>query len=467
MYSKYLEKKKDICKRLLDRLLVKYKYVSILGKEIKGTSIRVATHFTRIGDTFERQCGFVVRVYNNSSYSEYAFSDINESNFEEIYKDIINSVKLTDNLLLDQVKAKLPKEEKIVKDFSRELEGKRISNETIIKKFENLKAIAHKYSEKIINIVFGLEYYNVSSMFLSKNKELTQDFSWVLGIVNIVSREKENIKNVYECYAHNSIEKCLKDLEHNLNDLCETSIELLNSTLIEPGMYDIITSPAITGLIAHEAFGHGVELDMFVKNRAKAKNYIDKYVASPLITMHDGASACLSQASYFFDDDGVLAHDTKIIEKGILKRGISDLVSAMELGQNPTGNGRRQNPFHKSYSRMTNTFFEAGNSKLSAMIKSIKHGYMLCQMDNGMEDPKNWNIQCTCAYAKEIKDGKFTGKIVAPVVMSGNVLDLLQSITAVSKEFEIHGSGHCGKGHKEWVPVSDGGPYLKARCKLG
>jgi len=37
----------------------------------------------------------------------------------------------------------------------------------------------------------------------------------------------------------------------------------------------------------------------------------------------------------------------------------------------------------------------------------------------------------------------------------------------VSKDVVVVGSGHCGKGHKEWVPVSDGGPYLKARCKLG
>ena len=467
MYSKYLEKKKSICKRLLDKLLLKYKYVSILGKEIKGTSIRVSTFVTRIGDTFERQCVFVCRVYNKNSFSEYAFSDINEENFDEIYNEVINKTKLTENLLNDQVKVNIPKEEEIKQDFVRKLEGKRLSNETIIKKFNLLKTEAHNYSEKIVNVIFGLEYYNVSSMFLSKNKELTQNFCWSLGIVNIVARDKENIKNVYNCYAYNSVEKCLKDLEKNLNDLCETSVKLLDSTLIEPGVYDIITTPAITGLIAHEAFGHGVELDMFVKNRAKAKNYINKYVASPLITMHDGASSCLSQASYFFDDDGVLAHDTVIIEKGILKRGISDLVSAMELKSEPTGNGRRQNPFHKSYSRMTNTFFEAGSDKVSDMIKSIKHGYMLCQMDNGMEDPKNWNIQCTCAYAKEIVNGKFSGKIVAPVVMSGNVLDLLQSITAVSKEFEIHGSGHCGKGHKEWVPVSDGGPYLKARCKLG
>jgi len=101
------------------------------------------------------------------------------------------------------------------------------------------------------------------------------------------------------------------------------------------------------------------------------------------------------------------------------------------------------------------------------MIKSIQFGYLLSKTNNGMEDPKNWGIQCTADYAREIVDGKLTGKIVSPVVMSGYVIDLLNSITAVSKDFEIVGSGSCGKGYKEWVRVSDGGPYLKAKVKIG
>ncbi|NLB40517.1 MAG: hypothetical protein GX812_04075 [Erysipelotrichaceae bacterium] len=101
------------------------------------------------------------------------------------------------------------------------------------------------------------------------------------------------------------------------------------------------------------------------------------------------------------------------------------------------------------------------------MIKSIKHGYLLAQTNNGMEDPKNWGIQCTAQYGREILDGQFTGKIIAPVVMSGYVIDLLNSISAVSRDFEVIGSGSCGKGYKEWVRVSDGGPYLKAKVKIG
>ena len=45
--------------------------------------------------------------------------------------------------------------------------------------------------------------------------------------------------------------------------------------------------------------------------------------------------------------------------------------------------------------------------------------------------------------------------------------DLLKSVTMMSAAPELSGSGYCGKGYKEWVKVSDGGPYMKARIRLG
>jgi TldD protein len=183
--------------------------------------------------------------------------------------------------------------------------------------------------------------------------------------------------------------------------------------------------------------------------------------------MHDGAAATHSVASYFFDDDGVLAHDTQIIKDGILTAGLSDLASAAQLGAAPTGNGRRDSYKRKAYARMTNTFFEPGKDKLEDMIASVKHGYMLFETNNGMEDPKNWQIQCTAEYGIEIVDGKLTDHYVSPVVMSGFVPDLLKSISMISDQSTVIGSGMCGKGYKEWVRVADGGPHLKVRVKLG
>ena len=307
----------------------------------------------------------------------------------------------------------------------------------------------------------------VSKLFISPNRELDQNYTWVNGYLMAVYRENGKVVQTREGANSNCIGHVLENLPGKMDKLVEKAHKLTLAKPIEPGVYDAITDPSITGLIAHEAFGHGVEMDQFVKDRALAKEFVGKYVASPICNMRDGAASTLSAASYFFDDDGVLAGDTQIIKDGILVTGISDLASATQLGTPPTGNGRRESTRRKAYARMTNTFFEKGTDKLEDMIASIDHGYMLFETNNGMEDPKNWAIQCVAEYGIEIKDGKLTDNWVSPVVMSGYVPDLLKSISMVSDEFHVEGSGSCGKGYKEWVRVSDGGPALKVKVKLG
>ena len=467
MFSNFLNSRHDLCKELVNRLLKKYEYVSVLGKHIKGRSIEVTSFDVNVGDTREAQCGFVVRIYNGKCFSEYSFSDITEETINQIEQDINQSVNLDKDILDNHINAGVLEDEPLVQSFAREFEGPNLETKDIVDKLQEYKSYVHSKSDKIAFAELAYEQYETSSFFVSKNRDLRQNFGWCIALVYLMSREGDKMQSSYDLACGENPSKNLEDLKGKLDNAIQLAVDLLNAGLIEPGVYDIITDPSITGLIAHEAFGHGVEMDMFVNQRAKARMYVDKPVASPLVNMHDGASATNSCASYFFDDDGVLAHDTLIIEKGILRSGICDAISGRILNFKPTGNGRRQDPSRKAYTRMTNTFFEPGKDKLEDMIASVKHGYMLFETDNGMEDPKNWQIQCVAQYGREIKDGKFTGKIVAPVVMSGYVPDLLMSISMVSDDFRVIGSGHCGKGHKEWVTVSDGGPCLKARCKLG
>ena len=106
-------------------------------------------------------------------------------------------------------------------------------------------------------------------------------------------------------------------------------------------------------------------------------------------------------------------------------------------------------------------------SILPGMIASISYGMLLENATSGMEDPKNWGIQCMVNIAREIKDGQLTGRIFSPVVLTGYVPDLLCSISMMSPTVELGGGGACGKGYKEWVKVSDGGPYIKAKIRLG
>ena len=147
-----------------------------------------------------------------------------------------------------------------------------------------------------------------------------------------------------------------------------------------------------------------------------------------------------------------MAAPTQIVESGVFRRGITDRYSATVLEIPRSANGRRQDYSRKAYARMSNTFFGPGTSTLEEMIAQVDHGIFLDQV--------------TCHYGHEIKGGKITDRMFAPVGIAGYVPDVLQSITAVSNKVGMDG-GTCGKGHKEYVPVASGGPYLLMTARLG
>ena len=464
-FSSFLNSRRESCRALVNELGKSFAYVGILGSDVTSSAIRVNRMVSDIGEGSASECGFVIKMHNGRAFFEYSIDDIT-GDTSALASRIIDAIKVEESLVDKEISVPVPADEPMVKSFSRECDFDNFSDEELLARCTEIKDEILSKSDKLLNVIVAVMPFTVSKLFISKNRELDQFYSWVNVMTMAVYRDGEKMVMAREGTYSNLMGEALDEIPSHIPALINKCEKLAKAKPIVPGVYDVITDPSISGLIAHEAFGHGVEMDQFVKDRALAKYYVGDYVASPICNMRDGASATFSTASYFFDDDGVLAHDTQIIKDGILVAGISDLVSATELGTEPTGNGRRQSYKRKAYSRMTNTFFCPGNDKLEDMIASIKHGYMLFETNNGMEDPKNWQIQCTAEYGIEIVDGKLTDNYVSPVVMSGSVPELLKSISMVSDDFKIIGAGSCGKGYKEWVRVSDGGPALKVRVKL-
>lgn len=235
---------------------------------------------------------------------------------------------------------------------------------------------------------------------------------------------------------------------------------------IPVGTYTVVGTPEIAGLLAHESFGHGVEYDMFVRGRARAASYLGKRVAPEWVQIWDDPSLARGNGSYFFDDEGWPAGPTQIVKDGVFVQPITDQYSAA-VGRAPrTANGRRESYASKAYARMSNTFFGRGTTPVADLMASVDDGILLDGFDSGMEDPHGWGIQLICRIGYEIKKGKKTGRVFAPVGVSGYVPDILASITHVGDDFAIV-PGTCGKGHKEWIQVADGGPHLVFRAPLG
>ncbi|MDE7212691.1 MAG: TldD/PmbA family protein [Lachnospiraceae bacterium] len=471
--SEYLKEIKPVLVKLRDRLLAEFPYASLLAQDSTAKNYSVSKTSTSVQmDGRLTGRGFVAQGYDGASYAEYSFNELSEEKIEEIVAAIKGGLMPMSGHLPEGVKkssyAMIADEPLVFADSTEyELDPEEYGDEKIIEQLTKFSGAGRAYNEKILDCRAFCSYQKYSKLFLSRNRDMEQNVLWMCGGLTTMATRGEEVKDSYKGFSVLGGAELLKEIGENVSKIAQTTLDLLSSEPIPPGEYECICEPGVTGMIVHEAFGHGVEMDMFVKNRALAKQYVGKPVASDLVNMHDGAGAAKEVASYFFDDEGVPAHDTLIIDHGILKAGISDAQSAMHLGTEPTGNGRRENYERKAYTRMTNTYFEAGNDKVEDMIASISYGFLLQNASSGMEDPKNWGIQCMVDIAREIKDGKLTGKIYSPIVLTGYVPDLLKSISMISDTCELGGSGFCGKGYKEWVKVSDGGPYIKARIRLG
>ena len=473
-FSEYLNSIAPAMKQLIQGLSEHYDYVSILSTDSIGFTVMISQYAKSVSNsTMTTERGNVVRVYRNGLYSEYAFNQFDASDMEQLKNGIVSALDsqfaLLEETSTEVYKTPMLNEEPI--QLLEEMETGSLPEtadlEKLVEELVSISNEAVEENETIIDCMVRGASTHISKMFLSANRDMRQSYVYTEGIVAPTATKDGRNESGSASVSGRRGPEILSQLRGKMKSAVQVSEELLNAVPIEPGEYEIITSPEVSGLIAHEAFGHGVEMDMFVKNRALGKEYINKRVGSDLVTMHEGALCEEEVASYAFDDEGTPAGDTIEIENGILKTGVCDLLSALRLGSKATGNGKRESFEHKVYTRMTNTVFDSGTDTLDAMIASVKNGYLLKGMRSGMEDPKHWGIQCIIERGYEIKDGKLTGKVVAPIVMTGYVPDLLGSISMASTDHEVFGSGACGKGHKEWVKVSDGGPYLKAKARLG
>ncbi|MGD8400166.1 MAG: TldD/PmbA family protein [Bacillota bacterium] len=471
--SDYLSGQKEAIRQLVVELSHRYPYVSVLGTDLRGKHYLVQKNATQVSDSRWVERGFVVRVHNGRYFSEYSFNQMDADGLADLAAAIDAGVnrRLEQARSAGTVGAEYPvlQEEELQRSFYGEAEvlPETVNTAAKLTRMAAMKDQALKESPLLVDFRVSYEEISLSKVFMSARKELEQAYVWSQGYLIPIVRRENKTKLAYRTFSGLKGPELLDEMSGAVTDAIWRAERLLDAEPVEPGEYEVICSPEIAGLIAHEAFGHGVEMDMFVKKRAKAAEYLGKPIAAELVTMHDGAAAAKQVSSYLFDDEGVLGTDTRVIDRGVLQCGISDQLSAIRLGVKPTGNGKRESFERKAYSRMTNTFFAPGSDSLETMIASIRHGYLLDGTMSGMEDPKNWGIQCLILQGEEIRDGKLTGKLISPVIMTGYVPDVLQAVSMVAPEVRLFGSGACGKGHKELVKVSDGGPYIKTRVRLG
>ncbi|MEM7769207.1 MAG: TldD/PmbA family protein [Cyanobacteria bacterium P01_A01_bin.37] len=266
-------------------------------------------------------------------------------------------------------------------------------------------------------------------------------------------RETTGSRNAYE------------DLEGLDTQVMGASQRAVNAITLPPvigNTYTVVIDPILSGLFVHEAFGHLSEADMAYENPDLLEVMtIGRRFGPDTLQIFDGAALPGGhRGSYYYDDEGVPASTTQLIQDGVLVGRLHSRETAGKLGEMPTGNARCLNYGYPPIVRMTNTWIEPGDTPADRLCDTIQEGVYARNWLGGMTNGEMFTF--TAGEAWMIRDGKLA-EPVRDVTLSGNVFTTLADIEAIGDDFFWDESGGCGKGGQNGLPVGCGGPSLRIR----
>lgn len=226
------------------------------------------------------------------------------------------------------------------------------------------------------------------------------------------------------------------------------------------GTFPVVMGSGWSGVLLHEAVGHGLEGDFNRKGSSAYSGRVGEKVASSLCTIVDDGTLSGRRGSLSVDDEGTPTSCTTLIENGILKGYMQDKLNARLMGVARTGNGRRESYAHLPMPRMTNTYMLAGESDPAEIIASVKKGIYCANLGGGQVDITSGKFVFSTSEAYLIEDGKITVPVKGATLI-GNGPEAMSKVSMVGNDLSLDsGVGTCGKDGQS-LPVGVGQPTLK------
>ncbi|MFA7709853.1 MAG: metallopeptidase TldD-related protein [Candidatus Neomarinimicrobiota bacterium] len=243
-------------------------------------------------------------------------------------------------------------------------------------------------------------------------------------------------------------------------EAAETAVINLDARPAPAGPQVVILGPGESGVLIHEAVGHGLEADYNYKNLSNYSGRIGQKVASQYCTIIDSGLMPGMRGAINVDDEGNLPTNTVLIENGVLKCYMHNSISARMMNATPTGNGRRQSYAYPPMPRMTSTYLQKGDYDAEEIIQSVEKGVYAKGFSGGQVDIIKGDFTFGVTEAYLIENGKMTAPL-KDVTLIGNGPEVMNKILMVGHDLKIsNGTWSCGKDGQT-VPVSVGNPTVK------
>src|SRR5579883_156224 len=244
-------------------------------------------------------------------------------------------------------------------------------------------------------------------------------------------------------------------LAENAERVASEAVDLLSAKQCPSGVTTLILDGPQLALQVHESCGHPIELDrVFGMEAAYAGTSFlttDKLgsfrYGSDLVNIFADATAPTGLGTFGYDDEGVPAQRTPIIQNGIFVGYMSSRETAPLIGQTSSGTMRADGWNRIPLIRMTNVNLEPGTWTLDDLIADTDDGIMMAVNRSWSIDDKRLNFQFGTEMAWEIKGGK-RGALLKNATYTGITPEFWGSCDAICNRdhWALWGTTNCGKG---------------------
>ncbi len=246
------------------------------------------------------------------------------------------------------------------------------------------------------------------------------------------------------------------DIDGLAKSAAHTALTMLDAPFCPAGQYPVVVGGGFGGVIFHEACGHSLEATSVGKGHSEFCDKLGQRIANEKVTAMDDGTIEGAWGSIGYDDEGTPSHKNILIENGILKGYMVDILGARRMNMTPTGNGRRQNYRYAPTSRMTNTFIAPGTD--TGLIEGVDNGLYAKKMGGGSVNPLTGEFNFAVMEGYWIKGGKID-RPVRGATLIGKGGEVILRIDAVGSELTM-GQGMCGSISGS-VPTNVGQPMIR------
>jgi TldD protein len=245
------------------------------------------------------------------------------------------------------------------------------------------------------------------------------------------------------------------DLVKNAEKTADEAVGLLTAPECPTGELDIIIGGSQLALQIHESCGHPTELDRVFGTEAsfagtsfltveKMGNF--RY-GSEHVSIFQDATCEGGLGTFGYDDEGVPAQRTPIVDRGTFVGYLTSRETASKLNQKSNGCMRADGWNRIPLIRMTNINLEPGEWEYEDLIRDTKDGLLVDSNKSWSIDDRRLNFQFGTEIAWRIRNGKIAG-LVKNAVYTGITPEFWASCDAVCnrKHWHIWGIPSCGKG---------------------